>query len=292
MAIKSTIGLKDLVTAELLADTVAETTYGAVESVVGSINIEISDDSGNADIQYADDSEYDRLYPLPKLSFSMEMADIPPAMLAKFFGHATDSNGVVVSAQDDVPPYRAFGFKSKKADGAYRYVWLYKCIPVKRDADHAHATEEGDSVNRQTMKIDWNAVPTVYTGEFQVMVDDDTATFASTKATFFNAPYAANVAGDIEISAQPLDQYLAFNDGGSLTITAAVGGGAPGAYQWYKATDKTYGTGVASAYTGNDGAALTIPTNIVTGTHYFYCKLSNVGSRDVYSDIAVVIVGA
>jgi phi13 family phage major tail protein len=294
LAIKSTIGLKDLVTAELLTDTVAETTYDTVEDVAGSIMVEISDDSGDADIQYADDSEYDRLYPLPKLSFSMEVADIPPSMLAKFFGHATDANGVIVSSQDDLPPYRAFGFKSKKADGQYRYVWLLKCIPTKRTGDHEHETEQGDSVNRKTSKIEWEAVPTIYTGEYQYMVDDDDTTFVSSGegATFFDAPYSADVSTDIEISVQPLDQYLVGGAGGSLTITAAVGVGTPDTYQWYKATGKTYAGAAVSAYTGNATDTLTIPTNIADETtHYFYCKLSNAGSRDVYSEIAVVVVG-
>lgn len=287
MAIKSTIGLKDLVTAELLTDTVAETTYDTVEDVAGSINIEISDDSGEADKQYADDSEYDRLYPLPKLSFSMEMADIPPDMLAKFFGHATDAYGVVVSSQDDTPPYRAFGFKSKKADGTYRYVWLLKCVPVKRAGDHAHETESGDSVNRQTSKIEWEAIPTIYTGEYQYMVDDDTASFSTKKATFFDAPYAASVSGDLEITTQPLDQALASGAGGSLTVEAS---NTP-SYKWYKSTDKTYATGVASDYAGAATATLTIPTDIADDTtHYFYCKAYKAGYRDVYSEIAVIIV--
>lgn len=294
MSNKSLIGLKDLVTAELLTDTTAELTYGAVESVAGAIMVELKDESGEADVQDADDVEYDRLYPPPLTGLSMENADIPPAMRAKFFGHAVDTKGVVVVSKDDVPPYRAFGFKSEKADGAYRYIWLYKCIPVKRTADSSHKTKPTKNVaERQTTKIDWEVIPTTYNGEQQAFVDDDTSAFSAAKATFFSAPYVPVVAGDIEISVQPADQYLIGGAGGSLTLTAAVDGGAPDAYQWYKATDKTYGTGVVSAYTGNDGATLTIPTDIADETtHYFFCKLSNAGSRDVYSDIAVVIVGA
>ena len=287
MAIKSTIGLRDLVTAELLTDTVAGTTYGAVESVVGSINIEISDDSGSANVQYADDAEFDRLYPLPKLSFSMELADIPPATQAKFFGHAVDANGVVVSSQDDIPPYRAFGFKSKKADGTFRYVWLLKCIPVKRSGDHSHNTEQGDSVERQTGKIDWEVVPTVYTGEYQYMVDDDTAAFAGSKATFFNAPYVASVSGDLEITTQPLDQYFAAAADGSLIVE---GSNTP-SYQWYKPVTRAY-DGTESVLTGNATATLTIPSDLATGTHYFYAKAYKAGYRDAYSEIVTVIKGA
>lgn len=285
MAIKSTIGLKDLVTAELLTDTSAGTTYDAVEAVAGSINIEVSDDSGDADIQYADDSEFDRLYPLPKLSFSMEMADIPPAMQAKFFGHAVDTYGVVVASQDDVPPYRAFGFKSKKADGTYRYVWLLKCIPVKRSADSTYNTEQGDSVERQTSTIEWSAIPLVSTGEYRYMVDDDTSAFSTKKESFFDAPYEAEVLGDLEITTQPLDQALANGVGGSLIV---AGSNTPD-YQWYKPATRSY-DGTASTYTGAATATLTIPSDIAAGTHFFYAKASKAGYRDVYSDIVAVIV--
>ena len=287
MAIKSTIGLKDMVTAKLLTDTVAGLTYDTVEAVAGAISIDIKDDSGEADVQRADDVEYDRLYPAPVLGFSMDNADIPPAMRAKFFGHAVDANGVVVGSEDDTPPYRAFGFKSKKADGTYRYVWLYKCAPVKRAADSAYKTDPGKTVERQTTKIDFEAVPTIYTGEYQVMVDDDTSAFAAAKATFFSAPYVASVSGDLEITTQPLDQYLAGGAGGSLVV---AGSNTPG-YQWYKPATRTY-DGTASAYTGNATATLTIPTNIAAGTHFFYAKASKAGYRDVYSEIVTVIIGA
>lgn len=288
---KSTIGLKNLVTAELLTDTESELTFGPVEAVVGAINIGIKDSSGKADVQQADDGEYDRLYPMPVLGFSMEAADVPPAWRGKFFGHKTDANGVTVANEKDRPAYRAFGFKSEKADGSYRYVWLYKCIPLTRASEDNYKTKPRDAVERQTGKIEWEAIPTEYTGDYQSVVDDNTAEFASVKSTFFSAPYVPVMAGDIEITTQPTDQYLAGGAGGTLTIVAEVDGGAPDAYQWYKATGKAY-NGVASAYTGNSGASLTIPTNIAAGTHYFYCKLSNAGSRDVYSEIAVVIVGA
>lgn len=284
---KSTIGLKDLVTAELLTDGVGGLTYGAVEAVVGSISIDIKDDSGKADVQRADDTEFDRLYPPTLKGFSMENADVPPVWRAKFFGHTTDANGVVIVGEDDVPPYRAFGFKSEKADGSFRYVWLYKCVPVTRSANEKYETKPKDAVKRQTSKIDFECVSTIYTKRSQVFVDDNTAEFASAKATFFDAPYVPSVSGDIEITTQPLDTYLALAAAGSLVV---AGSNTP-SYQWYKATSKAY-NGVASNYTGNATATLTIPANLTPGTHYFYAKCSKAGFRDVYSEIAVVIKGA
>lgn len=291
MSVKSTIGLKNLVTAEVNVDSENALTYFGVEPVVAAISIDISDASGDADIQAADDREYDRLYPKPKLTFKMEQADIPPAMLAKFFGHAVDANGVTVYAESDRPPYRAFGFKSEKADGTYRYVWLLKCIPSKRSADAAYKTKEDGKIERQTKTIEFGAIPTDYTKNYQFMVDDDTAAFSTKKATFFDAPYVAQVAENIVINTQPLDQYLATAAAGSAVVEALVDGSAPAGYQWYKAAGRAYSPAAASTYAGNATKTLTLAAGIPAGTHYFYCKLTNPGSPDVYTDIVVLVKG-
>ena len=39
---------------------------------------------------------------------------------------SNDDNGVLVRTASDKPGYFAVGFKSEKADGNFRYVWLYK----------------------------------------------------------------------------------------------------------------------------------------------------------------------
>ena len=124
--VSSTIGLKNVVIAPLTVDTETECTYGTVQAVAGAIEATITPENADPDVQYADDIEFDVLYPDPKLSFSLKLADIPLTIQEMLLGNAVDDNGVLVRTATDKPPYFAVGFKSEKSNGKYRFVWLYK----------------------------------------------------------------------------------------------------------------------------------------------------------------------
>ena len=100
--------------------------YGTLQAVAGAIEATITPESADPDVQYADDVEFDTLYPDPEISFSTSMADIPLTIQEMIFGNQIDDNGVLVRTASDKPGYFAVGFKSEKADGNFRYVWLYK----------------------------------------------------------------------------------------------------------------------------------------------------------------------
>ena len=120
----STIGLRDVVIAEVLTDPVnGNATFGAVEPLVAAIDFQVSDKSGDPDVQYYDDHEGDTLYKDPELEGTFEMADIPPRMQAKLLNRKIDDFGVVVHNAGDKPKYFAMGFKSAKANGKDRYAW-------------------------------------------------------------------------------------------------------------------------------------------------------------------------
>ena len=75
--VSSTIGLKNVVIAPLVEDTEETLTYGDLQAVVGAIDASITPSNTDPDIQYADDIEFDTLYPDPELSFKTKMADLP-----------------------------------------------------------------------------------------------------------------------------------------------------------------------------------------------------------------------
>ena len=124
--VASTVGLKDVVIAELTEDTEAKLTYGDLQKLAGAIEASITPDNADPDVQYYDDIEGDVLYPDPELSFKTKMADIPLMIQEKIFGNRIDDNGVLVRTAQDKPPYYAVGFRSEKSDKTYRYVWLFK----------------------------------------------------------------------------------------------------------------------------------------------------------------------
>ncbi len=184
----SPIGLRDVVVAELLTDPQGGTpTYGPVRPLVGAIDFDFQDNSGDPDVQDYDDGEHDVIMPEPETTGTMELADLPPASLAMLEGHRVDNNGVVVRNNEDKPPYFAWGFKSVKSNGKDRYTWYYKGRASREDTKYT--TKKRKEVNRQTSKLKVTFVKLNSTGNDKVYVDEDTPEFATAKATFFSAPY-------------------------------------------------------------------------------------------------------
>lgn len=119
--VSSTVGLKNMVIAPLTVDTEETLTYGDLQLVAGAIEASITPENADPDIQYADDIEFDVLYPDPELTFTTKMADIPLAIQEKIFGNQIDDNGVLIRSSTDKPPYFAVGFKSEKSNHKFRY---------------------------------------------------------------------------------------------------------------------------------------------------------------------------
>ena len=107
--VSSTIGLKNVVIAPLEVDTEETLTYGTLQSMVGAIDASITPSNTDPDIQYADDIEFDTLYPDPELSFKTKMADLPLAIQEMIFNNKIDDNGVLIRSATDKPPYFAEG---------------------------------------------------------------------------------------------------------------------------------------------------------------------------------------
>lgn len=187
----STIGLKNFVMAELIKDEEGEEglEYGEVFKVVGAVEATITPSSSDADVQYADDVEFDRVDPDPDLTLKMKMVDIPMDIQGKIFASTVDNNGVVVRKAGDKKVYFACGFKSEKSDGTYRYVWLLKCIakPVTEN----YATKEGTSITRQNVEVEFSAMKRAHDGLYQLIADEGVNGFTTQMgATFLNSVYS------------------------------------------------------------------------------------------------------
>ena len=186
--VSSTIGLKNVVIAPLTTDTEEEHTYGAVQAVAGAIEATITPENSDPDIQYADDVDFDVLYPDPKLTFSLKLADIPLTIQEMILNNTIDDNGVLVRSASDKPPYFAVGFKSEKSSGAFRYVWLYKVRA--KPVTETYQTKEGDTVTRQTGSVEFTAIKRTHDGRYQAVADEGENSFTAEKAaTFLDTVY-------------------------------------------------------------------------------------------------------
>lgn len=182
---KSIVGLSNFVIAEMLTDTESETTYGSVEQVAGAIDVNITPDNADPDVQYADDIEYDVLQPDPQLTAAVELAALPLDIQAKICGHVIDDNGVMIKKAGDTPAYFAIGFKAKRRDGGDRYTWLLKgrAKPVTEQ----YHTQEGTTQTRQTGKVEFTFIKRTSDGAYQYSADVGVNGFTAAKAATFLA---------------------------------------------------------------------------------------------------------
>ena len=182
-AVSSTVGLKNLVIAPITKDDESGTTYGELQRVAGAIDASITPENNDPDIQYYDDIEGDVLYPDPELTFQTTLADLPLKIQEMLFANKLDDNGVLVRTASDKPPYFAVGFMSEKANGKFRYVWLFK-VRAKPVTEN-YATKEGPTITRQTGQVEWTAIKRTSDGRYQVVADEDENGFTADKAAKF-----------------------------------------------------------------------------------------------------------
>ena len=187
-SVSSTVGLKNMVIAPVTADTETATTYGDLQRVAGAIEATITPENNDPDIQYFDDVEGDVLYPDPELTFKTKLADLPLIVQEMIFSNKIDDNGVLIRTANDKPGYFAVGFMSEKANGTYRYVWLFKVRA--KPVTETYATKEGASITRQTGEVEWTAIKRTSDGRYQAVADEGENGFTAEKAAaFLNTVY-------------------------------------------------------------------------------------------------------
>ena len=187
-AVSSTVGLKNMVIAPVTEDTETSTTYGDLQRVAGAIEATITPENNDPDIQYFDDVEGDVLYPDPELTFKTKLADLPLIVQEMIFSNKIDDNGVLIRTANDKPGYFAVGFMSEKANGTYRYVWLFKVRA--KPVTETYATKEGTSITRQTGEVEWTAIKRTSDCRYQAVADEGENGFTAEKAAaFLNTVY-------------------------------------------------------------------------------------------------------
>ena len=182
-AVSSTVGLKNMVIAPVTENTETSTAYGDLQRVAGAIEATITPENNDPDIQFFDDVEGDVLYPDPELTFKTKLADLPLIVQEMIFSNKIDDNGVLIRTANDKPGYFAVGFMSEKANGTYRYVWLFKVRA--KPVTETYATKEGTSITRQTGEVEWTAIKRTSDGRYQAVADEGENGFTAEKAAVF-----------------------------------------------------------------------------------------------------------
>ncbi len=144
-----------------------KTEYEDTEFVPGTVSISFNPNS-SIETFYADNGPYTAAAQMGNLLVDIDMADLPPALLAKFIG-GTYVNGIYQPGGAKYPDM-AIGFRIKKANEAYRYFWFYK---GKVTMPAMGAEGQKDKPTYQSSKYQYSAVNRLSDGQPFRMLDDD-----------------------------------------------------------------------------------------------------------------------
>lgn len=146
----ATIGLDKLYYSKITEDSNGEETYSTPLVLAKAITAELSVELVEA-ILYADDGAAEVVKDFNSGKLTLGVDDIGPAAAADLTGASTDDNGVLISASENVGTPVAVGFRAQKANGTYRYFWLYR---VKFGLPATNLQTKADSITFSTPTIE------------------------------------------------------------------------------------------------------------------------------------------
>ena len=146
----ATIGLDKLFYAKITEDANGNETYGTPIQLAKAISADLSVELNEATL-YADDGQAEAVKEFKSGTLSLGVDDIGQAVAADLVGATVDQNGVIISGGEDGAAPVAIGFRAKKANGRYKYYWLYRLlfgIPA------TNLATKGDSITFSTPTIE------------------------------------------------------------------------------------------------------------------------------------------
>jgi phi13 family phage major tail protein len=146
----ATIGLDRLYYAKITENENGEETYDTPVPLAKAITAELSVELAEATL-YADDGEAEVVKEFQSGTLTLGVADIGVDAAEVLTGATLDDNKVLISASEDGGAPVAIGFRAKKANGKYRYFWLYR---VKFGIPATNLQTKGDSITFSTPTIE------------------------------------------------------------------------------------------------------------------------------------------
>lgn len=146
----ATIGLDKLYYSKITEGTGGDETYAAPVLLAKALKCDLSVELAEATL-YADDAAQTVVKEFKSGKLSLGVDDIGVSAAEDLTGAVLDKNGVLISASEDGGKPVAIGFRAKKANGKYRYFWLYRVvfgIPA------TNLETKGDSIKFSTPTIE------------------------------------------------------------------------------------------------------------------------------------------
>ncbi|WP_432422585.1 major tail protein [Thermoanaerobacterium thermosaccharolyticum] len=142
----ATIGLDRLYYAKITENENGEEIYDTPVPLAKAITAELSVELAEATL-YADDGAAEVVKEFQSGTLTLGVADIGVDVAEVLTGATLDDNKVLISTSEDGGAPVAIGFRAKKANGKYRYFWLYR---VKFGIPATNLQTKGDSITFST----------------------------------------------------------------------------------------------------------------------------------------------
>ena len=187
----ATIGLDKPYFSIITEDANGQETYGTPKVMAKAIQADLTVNNATASL-YADDGVDESVDEFTSGTLSLGLNDLASTVAAELLGARVDTNGVLVNSTNDIAPYVAVGFRARKANGNYRYFWLYR---VKFGVPATNLATKGESITFQTPTIEGtvmrrNKPDTQDKHPWKTEVTDgDTGVSAATISGWFSAVY-------------------------------------------------------------------------------------------------------
>lgn len=146
----ATIGLDKLFYAKITEDDNGDETYATPMQMAKAMSADLSVELAEATL-YADDGAAEIVKEFKSGTLSLGVDDIGAAVASDLTGANIDANGVVISTSEDGGDPVVVGFRAKKANGKYKYYWLYR---VKFGIPATNLATKGDSITFSTPTIE------------------------------------------------------------------------------------------------------------------------------------------
>ena len=146
----ATIGLDRLYYAKITEDTNGNETYADPIPLAKAMTAELSVELAEATL-YADDGAAEVVKEFQSGTLSLGVDDIGIKAAEDLTGARIDDNKVLISSSEDGGKPVAIGFRAKKANGKYRYFWLYR---VKFGIPATNLQTKGESITFSTPTIE------------------------------------------------------------------------------------------------------------------------------------------
>lgn len=271
------IGLKNLVYAIMSStdDGATVPVYNTPVKIAEAITAKISPKM-TTDPIWADDAPAELIQVTGQIDVEFAVKDVPLSVQAALLGN-TITAGVLIRKTTDIAPYVAIGYKAKKSNGKYRYVWIYKGKFEVPEQNNETLADKAKAIN-PTLKGTF--VKRLYDDAWQKIADEDETGYVSTTGTnWFNyVDNSSDITPPTVSSTTPTNNAtsVAVSVAPQITFSEAIYNyGTPNIFL-VKSTD---GTVVAATNTINAlGTIVTVtPTaNLTAATKYYLYITSNI----------------